>query len=134
MRLPRLTGLSLVLLGVVLSLSLLMACSAGQGARGGTASATSSSEVIIKDLQFRPETVTVKKGGTVTWKNEDTTAHTSTSDDFNSDTPTSSPPGSWNSPVIDRGRSWSRRFDESGKFPYSCSIHPYIKGTVVVQP
>ena len=39
-----------------------------------------SNEVIIKDLRFNPKVLTVTTGTTVTWKNEDQTAHTVTSD------------------------------------------------------
>lgn len=121
----------LLIAGAVLVLAFLDGCAPSADQSGA---ATDNAQVIVKDLQFRPPIVNVRQGGTVTWLNQDTTAHTSTSKDFNAEEPTSSPPTAWDSPVIDRGGTWSRQFDSPGEYPYACSIHPYIEGTVVVSP
>lgn len=110
---------------VACCVAVLVAAGCAKSSEGDTVTVT------IKDLRFNPPTVTVKPGGTVRWVNKDTTAHTSTSSDFNPDG--KSPASAWNSPVLDPGKSWSRKFENEGDFTYACSIHPYIKGTVKVQ-
>lgn len=74
---------------------------------------------------YSPNPVTIAKGGTVTWTNNDTTTHTSTSD-----------PGmttSWSSGSIAPGASFSQTFNSAGTFTYHCTIHPGMVGTVTVQ-
>jgi len=71
---------------------------------------------------FAPSPIAVAAGSTVTWTNNDTTAHTSTAAD-----------GSWNSGTIAPGASFSRTFPSAGTFPYHCTIHPGMVGTVTVQ-
>jgi plastocyanin len=71
---------------------------------------------------YAPNPVTVPVGGSVTWTNNDTTAHTSTGDD-----------GTWNSGFINPGSSFTQRFSSAGTFRYHCTIHPGMVGTVTVQ-
>jgi plastocyanin len=71
---------------------------------------------------FAPNPVNVSAGSTVTWTNNDTIAHTSTSDS-----------GQWNSGNIAPQASFSRMFPTAGTFTYHCSIHPGMVGTVTVQ-
>ncbi len=78
--------------------------------------------VEIKNFAFSPSTLTVKKGDTVTWTNNDSAAHTVTADD-----------GSFDTGNISLGGSQTVTFTKSGTFTYHCSIHPMMKGTIVVQ-
>ena len=71
---------------------------------------------------FSPNPVTVAVGGTVTWTNNDSITHTSTSDS-----------GVWNSGGIGAGQSFSQTFPTAGTFPYHCSLHPNMVGTITVQ-
>jgi len=71
---------------------------------------------------YQPATVTVAVGGTVTWVNNDNIAHTATANSRAFDTGTINP-----------GASASRTFSTAGSFPYLCSIHPGMVGTVNVQ-
>ena len=71
---------------------------------------------------FAPNPITVSAGGTVTWTNADSTAHTSTSDS-----------GAWDSGTIAPGGKFSMTFMSTGSFPYHCLIHPGMVGTVNVQ-
>ena len=66
--------------------------------------------------------LTVRPGTTVIWVNEGNVAHTSTSDSE-----------IWSSPLLSRGESYSRVFNEVGEFPYFCEPHPFMRGVVVVQ-
>jgi plastocyanin len=71
---------------------------------------------------FTPPDLNVSVGTTVTWTNTDRDSHTSTSDT----------PG-WNSGTISPGRQFSFTFQSAGTFPYHCSFHPGMVGTVVVR-
>ena len=70
---------------------------------------------------FSPNPLEVKVGETVTWINDDSGRHTVTSKD-----------GVFNSELMGRGQSFSYTFDKAGEYPYSCSPHPNMVGTVVV--
>lgn len=78
--------------------------------------------VSIKDFAFGPTTITVKKGTTVTWTNQDGPKHTVTAD--GSEGPKSG--------LLAKGESTSYTFNSVGSFPYHCEPHPFMKATVVV--
>lgn len=84
----------------------------------GVASA-SPAEVSIKDFQFSPAQITVQKGEKVIWTNTGQTSHTVKFADSES-------------PILKSRETYSKTFDKAGTFNYSCGIHPYMKGTVVV--
>ena len=66
----------------------------------------------------------VAMGTTVTWTNNDSIAHTTTSDT-----------GVWDSGILAPGQSFSFTFASTGTFPYHCAIHgaASMSGTIVVQ-
>ncbi len=70
---------------------------------------------------FSPNPVEVKVGETVTWINDDSGRHTVTSKD-----------GVFESELMGKGQSFSYTFDKAGEYPYFCSPHPGMVGTVVV--
>ncbi len=131
----------LVLLVACLALGLVVAgCGSddGGGDDGGSAQSdrpakTTSSggsggktaHVEMKDISFQPDSVTVAKGGTVTWTNEDSVGHDVTADDGSFK---SGDPGG-----IGGGGEFEHTFDEAGSFEYVCSVHPGMEGTVVVK-
>jgi len=73
------------------------------------------------DECFVPSTAHVTVGGTVTWKNMDTAAHTATEMESKFD-----------SSIVGAGAEYSHKFDEAGTFEYMCIVHPWMKGTVIV--
>ncbi|MBI5377886.1 MAG: cupredoxin domain-containing protein, partial [Thaumarchaeota archaeon] len=77
---------------------------------------------------FIPNEVTVDVGSEVTWSNDDSAAHTVTSGDIEG-----GPDGKFNSDLFLAGKKFSHKFDEAGEFPYFCQVHPWMKGTVIVQ-
>jgi len=85
------------------------------------ASAPAVVHVAIKNMKFDPATVEVKSGDTVEWKNEDITPHTATAIP------------SMNSGPIASDQSWRHTYTEPGDFPYACTFHPEMKGTVIVK-
>jgi nitrite reductase (NO-forming) len=79
---------------------------------------------------FVPETLTVSKGSTVTWTNKDSTLHTVTSgspESGNSGTGTV-----FDSSYLAAGKTFQHQFNIAGTFDYYCTLHPYMKGKVVV--
>lgn len=78
--------------------------------------------VHIRDDKFVPATITVPAGHKVTFVNDDDDAHTVTADN-----------GSWDSEGLNQGQSWSRSFPKAGKITYHCTVHPFMKGTIVVK-
>jgi len=77
---------------------------------------------------FIPSTVVITVGGTVTWENTDTAAHTSSSG-----TPADGLSGVFDSSLIKAGGSYSHTFDTAGTFDYFCMVHPWMEGTVIVE-
>jgi plastocyanin len=107
------------------------ACSSGSSAAPGAASAAAPSTagsagaaaaaVAIKDFAFSPGTIQAKVGQSITWTNQDSTAHTVTLDDKSVD-----------SGNIGANATYSHAFTQAGSFSYHCAIHPQMKGTVTV--
>jgi plastocyanin len=87
----------------------------------------------LTDDAYSPNPVEVSVGDTVTWINDDITAHTATSGTSESG-PTGMFGGTDDSPELiePEGGSQSYTFDEAGEFPYYCIPHPNMVGTVIV--
>jgi plastocyanin len=79
-----------------------------------------SNTITILNFAFSPSTLTINKGETVTWINEDSAPHTIKFETFNSDT-------------FNKGESYAKTFNEVGSFNYYCSIHPSMIGTIIVK-
>jgi plastocyanin len=92
------------------------------------ANTAGKSAVTVKQFQFMPAELTVKAGTTVTWTNEDDILHTATS----GGTPGTAD-GKFDGPMDGRGKSFSHLFDQAGRYPYFCSRHNSMTGTVVVE-
>ncbi|HEX2472445.1 MAG TPA: plastocyanin/azurin family copper-binding protein [Nitrososphaera sp.] len=87
----------------------------------------------LTDDAYIPNPVEVNIGDTVTWINDDFTSHTATSGAPDSGS-TGIFGGTEDSPEIigPEGDTQSYTFDEAGEFPYYCTLHPSMVGTVVV--
>jgi plastocyanin len=75
--------------------------------------------VTIQDFSFNPGVVRIAAGGSVTWTNQDGTAHTVKFSDSESST-------------LANRATYTKKFDTPGKYDYNCGIHPSMKGTVEV--
>lgn len=79
-------------------------------------------EIAMVNFSFSPKEVTIKKGTTVTWTNQDSAVHTVTSD-----TPL------FDSGDLAKGKSFSYTFSTAGTFAYHCIPHQAkMTGTIVV--
>src|SRR3989338_7074227 len=72
---------------------------------------TAANSVEIKGFAFNPGAITVAKGTTVTWTNA---------------------PVDFDSGRMSKGDTFSQTFDTAGTYEYYCSIHPNMKGKVIV--
>ena len=109
-------------------------CGGGSGGDGGGSSPTtaasttsgagtpaSGTAVAIDNFAFSPAALNVKMGQQVTWTNKQQgVAHTVTADG-----------GAFDHPMPS-GATFSFTFAKAGTFAYHCTIHPFMKGTVVV--
>ena len=77
---------------------------------------------------FVESDATVSTGGTVTWTNNDSAAHTVTSG-----TPTDGPDGVFDSSIIMAGKTFEFTFDKAGEYNYFCVVHPWMTGKVTVE-
>jgi plastocyanin len=80
-----------------------------------------TTRVRIQDYKYGPQVIRVAVGATVTWTNNDSDDHTVTSDDKAID-----------SGVIEQGVSVTLTFPVAGEFPYYCTVHPGMRGKVIV--
>jgi plastocyanin len=77
--------------------------------------------VKIDNFSFGPPTVTIPVGATVTWTNSDDIPHTAVSTD-----------DVFKSKVMDTDETFPYTFTKAGTYPYYCTIHPKMTGTIVV--
>ena len=96
---------------------------APSAARSAAASAPAAggAAVTIKDFAFNPQTIQAKVGDTITWTNNDSTAHTVTLDDKSVDSGSVAPSATFN-----------HAFTQAGTFTYHCEIHKQMTATVTV--
>jgi len=79
------------------------------------------------DRCYIPSLIVIQKGKQVTWVNEDSAFHSITSGFY--DTPTDL----FDSGHLDPFESYTLTFDETGTYDYFCTLHPWMKGQVVVE-
>ena len=100
----------------------LAACSSSAGS-SPSATTTKPNTVTISNFKFVPATLTVKVGTKVTFTNEDNEPHTATSQSTST----------IHSPTLSKGQSYTITFTKPGTYDYICTIHPFMKGTVIVR-
>ncbi len=77
----------------------------------------------IHNFKFEPANGTIAVGETVQFINVDEEPHTVTSTD-----------GAFDSKALDTNQTWNSPATKPGTFPYICSVHPFMKGTLTVTP
>ena len=97
-----------------------VACAAAAAALALPAAAAADTQTVsIQTGAFGPMQVSVLAGDTVGWNNASLQTHTVTARD-----------GSFGSPHIGLGGSFSQAFPSSGTFAYYCQVHPFMSGEV----
>jgi plastocyanin len=97
---------------------LLSACLAG-GLPGTERAVTRA--VRISEFRFLPAELTVARGDTLVWTNQDAFLHTTTADS-----------GAWSSAELQRGGRFAFVASRAGRFRYHCAAHPVMQGTIIV--
>ena len=95
-----------------------VACAAPSWAAGASAPAHT---VVMENMQFSPQTVTVKRGERVVWTNKDLVPHTATAAKV------------FDSRNVAPNASWSYVARKPGRYDYVCTLHPTMKATLVVE-
>jgi plastocyanin len=78
--------------------------------------------VTIDNFTYKPQKITVQAGTRVTWINHDDVPHTVTAND-----------GQFRSGALDSDQKFVHQFDRPGTYPYFCSVHTHMTGTVIVK-
>jgi plastocyanin len=108
------------------------ACSSSTSGPGASSSSTGAAQgpavpantISIKNFAFSPTTLTVKPGTKVTVTNQDTTTHTVTAQ----------PQPTFDTGDIAPGKTATFTAPtKPGSYAYICSIHTFMKGTLVVK-
>lgn len=89
---------------------------------GATAARAATHAVAIQGHAFAPQTLTVRRGDTVTFTNNDRAPHTATQQ-----------PNGFDTRRLNQGASAEIVFDRAGRFEYICEFHPSMRGTIIVQ-
>ena len=103
-------------LGVAAALALAVLVAVGADVR-----AQAPLSVDIQDSNYLPPRLTVAVGATVRWINRDEETHTVTSTT-----------GLFGSAGLDLKEEFTHTFTAPGVYPYTCSLHPHMHGTIVV--
>lgn len=96
----------------------------GNSSSTSAADAEATDKVTIADYKFAPAAITVKKGTTVTWTNQDTVKHNVVTED--------GAPEAIDGKLIGKGETYSYTFNKTGTYNYFCEPHPYMKASVIV--
>ncbi len=78
--------------------------------------------VSIANFAFSPPSLTIQAGDTVLWTNNQNVTHTVTSDS-----------GTELGETLAPGATYQHIFTTADNFPYHCTIHPTMHGSVTVQ-
>ncbi len=101
----------------------LTAWSAGAATPARRAAARSSTHTVVMDMtSYKPATLSLRRGDSVVWVNKDLFPHTATSK-----------AAGFDSGAIAAGISWTWKATKAGEFPYACTFHPTMKGTLRVK-
>lgn len=79
-------------------------------------------KIEIDNFSFSPTTVTVPVGTRVTWTNRDEIQHNIVT-----------PDKTIKSKLLDTKETFTYTFTKAGTYSYICTLHPRMKGTIVVQ-
>ena len=103
--------------------------SSGSGSKtatqaGSDAPHSGSVHVVMKTLAFEPNSIRAGVGQTVVWTNDDNVFHNVIY--------VSGPKFTSSRPKMRNGTKFEIKLSQPGTIHYFCSIHPWMKGTIVV--
>lgn len=109
-----------MVLAATAAAALMLLGSWGGEASAGETAAGKAKAVDIKNFAFRPARLTIGPGTNVVFTNSSGVSHTATRG------------GSFNTGTIKPGKSAAVRFAKRGTFAYHCTIHPFMRGKIIV--
>src|SRR3989449_3576078 len=129
---PLSTTLAVLAIGFIVGAAFIGILAAGVESRLLANSGTGADIIIVERASspypagplFPPANLTVTVGKTVTWLHQTTVTHTVTSDGSSL----------FDSGFMPTGATFQFTFTMPGTYPYYCTVHPFMKGTVVVTP
>ena len=98
------------------------------GSVGGREEGQKTVEVKMQNVEFMPRDVTVQRGGTVRWTNEESVPHDVTKKSGPGHGFKSGRPGGMN-----KGDTFEQSFTTPGKIDYLCTVHPKMTATITVE-
>ena len=109
-----------VLLSTLGMVAALLSCGAAAG--GQEKPKPKVHTVTMAEMRFTPQALTVARGDIILFVNKDLVPHSATS-----------PKEVFDSKTIEAGRTWRYVPAERGVFPYVCTFHPTMTGTLRVK-
>jgi plastocyanin len=103
-------------------LAVMLMLATGTSRSTAAAAAPPAQELRIDNFTFTPNHLTVAVGTAVRWVNHDDIPHTVVSTT-----------GVFKSKALDSDESFAFTFTKAGSYPYFCSLHPKMTGTIIVQ-
>jgi plastocyanin len=91
-----------------------------------SAASAADANVKVGDFFFRPDYTRIEPGDAVTWTVLAGSPHTATS--------ASGAPVPFDSGELLPGQTYAFTFTAAGRYPYLCTLHPFMKGVVQVGP
>lgn len=88
-----------------------------------TSSTPQTYNISIANYAFEKNTLTINKGDTIVWKNDDSVPHQIQGDELTD----------LKSPIMGNGLTYSFTFNNVGTFNYYCTIHPMMKANIIVK-
>ena len=130
----------LLIVGIVAALVMTLgiaSITASVSAQGAAVAATmvpGASTLVgaVGSKAFSPNPINIKVGGTVTWTNKDSQAHTVVSGTGSTDPNKGKVFDSGLTTLIQPGKTFSHTFTTAGTIPYFCQIHPAMVGKIIV--
>ena len=78
--------------------------------------------VIMHAMTYEPEVLTIDEGDLVVWRNDDVSPHTAVA------------PGRFDSGSVPPQGTYRVTLTKPGELPYACTLHPMMKGKIIVKP
>jgi len=89
---------------------------------GAATAEAADTQIKIDNFTFTPETIEIPVGTTVKWTNDDDIPHALAESERR-----------FKSQALDTGDSFSFTFTTAGSYTYFCSLHPHMKGMIIVK-
>lgn len=117
----RVVSLGASAIAVLLAVTLVASAPAGGRGAQRAQRRPGTVRVNISDFAYHPKKLRVPRGTKIVFANRDSTAHTATRR------------GSFDTGRIRPGRSIAVRLRRAGVYAFHCSIHPFMRGRIVVR-